>query len=205
MENAIKHFRKEWKNPDICESEESKANRLFKKTAEGEQIQEQMNPLYQYIGTVEKIYDGDTITDIDIDLGFGIIMTEEKIRLYGIDTFEMRDSINNKRTPEEKEMAIMARDLFRRTTIGKKVLLKTFKTSKVVAKDKRGKYGRWLARVFVNSADLYSEFEGKIEETNKLGAGIHLGHIASVKINGVTFACINDLFLELKWATEEKY
>jgi hypothetical protein len=166
-----------------------------------------MNPLYQYIATVQKIYDGDTVTDIDIDLGFGIKMTEEKIRLYGIDTFEMRDSINNKRTPEEKELAIAARDLFRETTIGKKVLLKTFKTSKVVAKDKRGKYGRWLARVYVNTESLYAAFEGAQNETkrNTLGAGIYSGHIATVEIDSVTFACINDLFLELKWATPEKY
>lgn len=31
MENAIKHFQNVWNNPDICESEESKANRLFRR------------------------------------------------------------------------------------------------------------------------------------------------------------------------------
>lgn len=164
-----------------------------------------MNPLYRYIGTVQKVYDGDTITDIDIDLGFGIIMTEEKIRLYGIDTYEMRDSINNERTPEEKELAIKARDLLIRTTQGKKVLLKTFKTSKVIPKDKKGKYGRWLARVYVDSSELYDAFEEQLDETHLLSQGIYNGSIATVGIDLVQYACINDLFVVLKWATEEKY
>ena len=36
-----------------------------------------------------KIVDGDTV-DVDIDLGFGIILADERVRIMGIDTPESR-------------------------------------------------------------------------------------------------------------------
>ena len=45
--------------------------------------------MYEYKATVVKIVDGDTV-DVDIDLGFGIIMTDERVRIMGIDTPESR-------------------------------------------------------------------------------------------------------------------
>ena len=36
-----------------------------------------------------RVVDGDTV-DVDIDLGFGVWMHKERIRLYGIDTPESR-------------------------------------------------------------------------------------------------------------------
>ena len=38
-----------------------------------------------------KVVDGDT-ADVDIDLGFGIVLTDERVRLMGIDTPESRTS-----------------------------------------------------------------------------------------------------------------
>ena len=45
--------------------------------------------MYEYRATVVKVIDGDTV-DVDIDLGFGIILSDERVRIMGIDTPESR-------------------------------------------------------------------------------------------------------------------
>ena len=45
----------------------------------------------KYDVTVVKVVDGDTI-DVDIDLGFGICLKDERVRIMGIDTPESRTS-----------------------------------------------------------------------------------------------------------------
>ena len=45
--------------------------------------------MHTYKCTILKVIDGDTV-DVDIDLGFGIWMRNERIRLLGIDTPESR-------------------------------------------------------------------------------------------------------------------
>ena len=45
--------------------------------------------MYEYKCKIVKIVDGDTI-DVDIDLGFGTWIHNERIRLVGIDTPESR-------------------------------------------------------------------------------------------------------------------
>lgn len=47
--------------------------------------------MYEYRCKVNKIIDGDTI-DVDIDLGFGVWMMSERVRVMGIDTPESRTS-----------------------------------------------------------------------------------------------------------------
>ena len=47
--------------------------------------------MYEYNCKVVKIVDGDTV-DVDIDLGFGIQLTDERVRIMGIDTPESRTS-----------------------------------------------------------------------------------------------------------------
>ena len=49
--------------------------------------------MYEYRCKVLKVVDGDT-ADVDIDLGFGIVLTDERVRLMGIDTPESRTSDN---------------------------------------------------------------------------------------------------------------
>ena len=44
--------------------------------------------LYSYKIHVRRIIDADTI-EVDIDLGFGIVMTGQKIRLFGINAPEV--------------------------------------------------------------------------------------------------------------------
>jgi len=45
----------------------------------------------EYDVKVLKVIDGDTV-DVDIDLGFGITLTDERVRIVGIDTPESRTS-----------------------------------------------------------------------------------------------------------------
>ena len=47
--------------------------------------------MYEYRCKVLKVIDGDT-ADVDIDLGFGVILSNERVRVMGIDTPESRTS-----------------------------------------------------------------------------------------------------------------
>ena len=44
---------------------------------------------YEYKCKINRIVDGDTV-DVDIDLGFNIVLTDERVRIMGIDTPESR-------------------------------------------------------------------------------------------------------------------
>ena len=48
-----------------------------------------MNNFYIYKAMCVGVYDGDTVT-LDIDLGFNHSMNNQKIRLFGINTPEVR-------------------------------------------------------------------------------------------------------------------
>ena len=47
--------------------------------------------MYEYKVNILKVVDGDTV-DVDIDLGFGVWLRKERVRLAGIDTPESRTS-----------------------------------------------------------------------------------------------------------------
>lgn len=94
--------------------------------------------LYKYRAKVISVYDGDTIT-CDIDCGFGVILHKQKIRLYGINTPEVRGS--------SKEEGIKVRDLVREKILDKDIVLETIK-------DKKGKYGRWLGIIHIGELNL---------------------------------------------------
>lgn len=89
--------------------------------------------MYEYEANVTAVYDGDTIT-VDIDLGLGVWVRGEKIRLIGIDAPEVRG-------PERPE-GLKSRDWLRALVLEKTVVLQTIK-------DRKGKYGRYLAHVFL--------------------------------------------------------
>ena len=54
--------------------------------------------MFEYKCKLVRVIDGDTV-DIDIDLGFGVWLRKQRIRMYGIDTPESRT-----RDLEEKNM-----------------------------------------------------------------------------------------------------
>lgn len=91
--------------------------------------------LYEYLATVISVYDGDTIR-VDIDLGFKTWIHNTTIRFLGIDAPEIRG--------EERPAGLVARDALREifTAHQDEVMLRT-------EQDTTGKYGRWLAEVFV--------------------------------------------------------
>ena len=76
---------------------------------------------YTYNAIITSAYDGDTVT-ADIDLGFGVIMKKQKLRLLGIDTPELRgDTLLEAR---------VARDWLREKVLGKDIVVETFKDKK---------------------------------------------------------------------------
>lgn len=90
--------------------------------------------MYKYSAKITSVYDGDTCT-ADIDLGFYMVLRKVKIRMYGIDTAEMRGG-----TVETKKAAVEARDFLRSIVLNQDVL---------VLSHGKGKYGRWLCELFV--------------------------------------------------------
>ena len=59
--------------------------------------------MYEYKCRIIKVVDGDTI-DVDIDLGFNITLSNQRIRLQGVDTPESRT-----RDLEEKKFGLLAK------------------------------------------------------------------------------------------------
>jgi len=47
--------------------------------------------MYEYRCKVLRVVDGDTV-DVDIELGFGVVLADERVRIMGIDTPESRTS-----------------------------------------------------------------------------------------------------------------
>jgi len=95
--------------------------------------------MYTYnIKEVIKIYDGDTITVV-LDLGFGITK-KEVIRLYGIDTPELRG--------ESRPQGLISRARLVELIEEHKdtLYIKTYK-------DKAGKYGRMLGSIMYKDGD----------------------------------------------------
>ena len=91
--------------------------------------------MYEYRATVVKVIDGDTV-DVDIDLGFGIILSDERVRIMGIDTPESRT-----RDKVEKKFGLAAKARLK-SLLGKTCTLKT-KINKN-GEDMKGKFGRIL-------------------------------------------------------------
>ena len=76
--------------------------------------------MYQYKAKVLKVLDGDTV-DIDLDLGFNIILANQRVRLAGIDTPESRTE--NK---EEKVRGLLSKKkLQEKLAVGSWVTIET--------------------------------------------------------------------------------
>ncbi|WP_047547986.1 thermonuclease family protein [Psychroserpens sp. Hel_I_66] len=93
--------------------------------------------MYHYKAKIIAVYDGDTVTAL-VDLGF-LHFQEMKLRLFGIDTPELRG--------EEREQGMVVRDLLREMILDKEVEIHSYK-------DKQGKYGRYLATIVIDGLDI---------------------------------------------------
>lgn len=95
--------------------------------------------MYEYKATIRRVVDGDTV-DVDIDLGFGVIMANQRIRLKGIDTPESR----TRDLVEKKFGKLAAR--FLTEQLGETCTLRT-------TKDKKGKFGRILGEFITKDSE----------------------------------------------------
>jgi len=93
--------------------------------------------MHEYRCKILRVVDGDTV-DVDIDLGFGVWLKKQRIRLYGIDTPESRT-----RDKEEKVYGLKAK-AFLKDQLKNGATLKTYK-------DGKGKFGRILGEFIVES------------------------------------------------------
>ena len=93
--------------------------------------------MFTYNCRIARIVDGDTL-DVDIDLGFGIWKTNERIRLWQIDTPECRT-----KDKEEKKYGLIAKNFVEEhLPVGKIFELQTLE---------KDKFGRYLGAVFVRN------------------------------------------------------
>jgi micrococcal nuclease len=104
--------------------------------------------MYEYRATIVKVIDGDTV-DVDIDLGFGIVLSDERVRVMGIDTPESRT-----RDKVEKKFGLAAKARLKQL-LGKTCTLKTQINKN--GEDMKGKFGRILGDfdVYDNKTDSW--------------------------------------------------
>ena len=99
--------------------------------------------MYEYKCKILRVVDGDTV-DVDIDLGFGVWMHKERVRMMGIDTPESRT-----RDKVEKAFGLASKERLKELLpIGSIQILKTEIDRS--GEDKKGKFGRILGDFLVD-------------------------------------------------------
>lgn len=99
-----------------------------------------MKPSYRYRATLERVVDGDTM-DVRIDLGFYVTL-RERVRLAEIDTPEI---YSVSKDSEEYKKGIEAKEYVKRR-------LKENDNKLIIETEKRGKWRRWLATVYLDDS-----------------------------------------------------
>ena len=96
--------------------------------------------MYEYKAKLVKVVDGDTV-DVDIDLGFGIWMKNERVRIMGIDTPESRtrDKVEKLfgKAASARVKELLEEDIILKTQIARN------------GEDMKGKFGRILGDFIV--------------------------------------------------------
>ena len=104
--------------------------------------------MYEYKAKLVKVVDGDTV-DVDIDLGFGVWLKDERVRIMGIDTPESRTS-----DKVEKVFGLASKERLKEL-LGKECILKTFAAKD--GEDMKGKFGRILGDFILDDDRLVTE------------------------------------------------
>lgn len=109
--------------------------------------------MYEYRVIIDRWVDGDTV-DVDIDLGFGVWLKDERVRIMGIDTPESRT-----RDKVEKVFGTAAKNRLKELLAeGGKLIT----TENKHGEDMKGKFGRILG-------DFYVErYEGEREKVTDI-------------------------------------
>lgn len=103
---------------------------------------EALTPDFLYPAEVERIIDGDTIV-VDLHLGLDVVLDDQILRLYGIDAWEVRG--------EEREKGRLAKEFLIGLLAGGQAVIEI---KPEWGRNGRGKYGRWLAVVFVAGENI---------------------------------------------------
>ena len=106
----------------------------------------------EYDVTVIKVIDGDTV-DVDIDLGFGVCLKDERVRIMGIDTPESRTSDRVEDLFGEAAKARL-KELMKH---GGKLIT----TENKHGEDMKGKFGRILG-------DFKVEYNGEMKKVTEI-------------------------------------
>ena len=101
--------------------------------------------MYEYKCKIVKVVDGDTV-DVDIDLGFGVWLRDERVRLVGVDTPESRTSDKVEKLFGKAASAFVSSHL----PVGSLHMLQTAKY------DSKGKFGRILGNFMICGEDFVS-------------------------------------------------
>lgn len=96
---------------------------------------------YLYRARVTRVYDGDTLF-VELDYGRNLVERDVRIRLYGVQAPELRG--------DERALGVKVRDWLANRIGGKDVLLESIK-------DRSGKYGRLLGRVWLEGVCVNDE------------------------------------------------
>ncbi len=100
-----------------------------------------MKPSFRYKAFVDRVIDGDTL-DLTFDLGFKTFR-KERIRLNGVDTPETRT-----KDLKEKAKGLEAKNWVKKMVEGREV---------VIISTKQGKFGRYLAEVYIDGLCINKE------------------------------------------------
>ena len=112
--------------------------------------------LYHYTAHVTAVYDGDTVT-VDVDLGLGLWRQGQTIRLWKVDTPELRGP--------EREEGLRVRDFVRDLILDRDILLRTILDKR--GQDRTGKFGRLLGEILVENG-LEEDGDGALINLNDL-------------------------------------
>ena len=104
--------------------------------------------MYEYKCKILKVVDGDTV-DVDLDLGFGVWLRNERVRIMGIDTPESRTS-----DKIEKIFGIAAKDRLNSLLGGEAILLSQMTKG---GENMKGKFGRILGNFRTINGDLVAD------------------------------------------------
>ena len=99
--------------------------------------------MYEYNAKLINVVDGDTL-DFEVSLGFGIFH-KIRVRLDGIDTPEIRRG-----TEEERKHGREAKKYLEWSWLNQEGVL-------VTHKDRKGKYGRYIADFYSNGKDIVGD------------------------------------------------
>lgn len=152
--------------------------------------------MYEYRAYVNRVIDGDTV-DVDIDLGFGIVLTDERVRIMGIDTPESRTS-----DKVEKIFGLASKERLK-SLLGKQTILKTQINKD--GEDMKGKFGRVLGDFLTDDGRLVTEImieEGQcVPYHGQNKADVEVAHLAN-RHRLMSEGVVDPKHVQ---ATEEKY